>query len=62
MGYRNRKILLFVLRSTCMPGGGGDILMSGIRVCATDQCQFFTSKNSEQAPNFELFSRAGPDF
>ena len=33
-------------------GGGGNFLMSGIRVCATDQRRFFTSKNPEQAPNF----------
>ena len=31
---------------------GGDFFMSGIRVCATDQGRFFTSKNPEQAPNF----------
>ena len=36
--------------------------MSGIRVCATDQGRLVTSKNSEQALNFELFSRTGPDF
>ena len=28
--------------------------MLGIRVCATDQGRFFTSKNPEQAPNFEV--------
>ena len=32
----------------------GDFLMLGIRVCATDQGRFFTSKNPEQAPNFEV--------
>ena len=37
-------------------GGGENSLMSGIRVCATDnQGQFFTSKNPEQVPNFKLF-------
>ena len=36
--------------------------MLGIRVCATDQGRFFTSKDPEQAPNFEIFSRIGPDF
>ena len=36
--------------------------MSGIWVCATDQGRFFTSKNPEQAPNFELFSETGPNF
>ena len=37
--------------------------MSGIRVCATDQGRFFTSKNPEQAPNFEvLLQTAGPTF
>ena len=41
---------------------GGDFLMSGIWVCATDQGQFVTSKNPEQAPNLELFSRTGPHF
>ena len=35
---------------------GGDFLMSGIRVCATDQGRFFTSKNPEQAPNFWSFT------
>ena len=44
------------------PPGGGDFLMSGIWICATDQSQFFTFKNLEQAPHFELFSRAGPTF
>ena len=33
---------------------GGNFLMSGIRVCATEQGQFFTSKNPEQIPNFQL--------
>ena len=28
--------------------------MSGIGVCATDQGRFFTSKNPEQAPIFEV--------
>ena len=36
------------------PGGGGDFLMSGIRVHATDQGRFFTSKNPEQALLFEV--------
>ena len=34
-------------------GGGGDFRMSGIRVCATGQGRFFTSKNPEQALLFE---------
>ena len=34
---------------------GGNFLMSGIRVYATDQGRFFTFKNPEQAPNFEVF-------
>ena len=33
---------------------GGDFLMLGIQVCATDQGRFFTSKNPEQAPIFEV--------
>ena len=28
--------------------------MSDIRLCATDPGRFFTSKNPEQAPNFEV--------
>ena len=36
---------------TFKPGGGG-FLMSGIRVCATDQGRLITSKYPEQAPNF----------
>ena len=28
--------------------------MSGIQVCAIDQGRFFTFKNPEQAPNFEV--------
>ena len=39
-----------------------DFLMSGIRICATDQGRFFTSKNLGQAPNFKLFSRTGSNF
>ena len=35
---------------------GGNFLMSGIQVCATDQGRFFTSKNPEQAPNFGIFT------
>ena len=34
--------------------------MSGIRVCATDQGRFFTSKNPEQAPNFEVLLQNRP--
>ena len=34
--------------------------MSGIRVCATDQGWFFTSKNPEQAPNFEVLLQNRP--
>ena len=30
--------------------------MSGIQACATYQGRFFTSRNPEQAPNFEVFS------
>ena len=33
---------------------GGNFLMSGIGVCATDQGRFFTSKNPEQVLNFEV--------
>ena len=40
--------------------GGRDFLMSGIRVCATDQGRFFTSKNPEQAPNFEVLLQNRP--
>ena len=36
-------------------------LMSGIRVCATDQGRFFISKNPEQAPNFEGLLQNRPD-
>ena len=39
---------------------GGDFLMSGIWVCATDQGRFFTSKNPEQAPNFEVLLQSRP--
>ena len=42
--------------------GGGNFLMSGIRVCATDQGRFFTSKNPEQAPNFEVLLQNRPYF
>ena len=38
-------------------GGGGDLLMLGIRVCATDQGRFFTSNNPEQALLFEVLFR-----
>ena len=41
---------------------GGDFLMSGTRVCATDQGRFFTSKNPEQAPNFEVLLQNRPYF
>ena len=41
---------------------GSNFLMSGIRVCATDQGQFFTSKNPEQAPNFEILLQKRPYF
>ena len=34
---------------------GGGFLISGIWVFATYQGRSFTSKNPEQAPNFELF-------
>ena len=37
-------------------GGGtswGDFIMSDVRVCATDQGRFFTSKNPEQALMFK---------
>ena len=43
-------------------GGGGNFLMSGIRVCATDQGRFFTAKNPEQAPNFEVLLQNRPYF
>ena len=36
--------------------------MSGIRVCATNQGRFFTSKNPEQAPNFEVLLQNRPYF
>ena len=42
--------------------GGGDFLMSGIRVFATDQGPFFTSKNPEQSRSLKFYSRTGPDF
>ena len=35
-------------------GGRGDFLMSGIRVCATDQGRLLISKNPEQAPISEV--------
>ena len=41
---------------------GGDFLISGIRVCATDQGRFFTSKNPEQAQILKFYSRTGPTF
>ena len=44
------------------PRGAGDFLMSGIRVCATDQGRFFTSKNPEQAPNFVVLLQNRPYF
>ena len=34
--------------------------MSGIWVCATGQGRFFTSKNPEQAPNFEVLLQNKP--
>ena len=53
------EISLVLLRKqqVIIPAGGGgeDFLMSGIRVCATNQGLFFTSKNPELAPNFEVF-------
>ena len=45
---------------TCINPSGGDFLMSGIGVCATDQGRFFTSKNPEQAPNFEVLLQNRP--
>ena len=36
--------------------------MSGIRVCATDQGRFFTSKNPEQTPNFQVLLQNRPYF
>ena len=36
--------------------------MSRIRVCATDKGRFFTSKNPEQAPNFEVLLQNRPYF
>ena len=36
--------------------------MSGIRVCATNQGRFFTSKNREHAPNFEVLLLNRPYF
>ena len=45
-----------------LPGGGGNFLMSGIQVCATDQGRLFTSKNPEQAPNFEVLLQNRPYF
>ena len=34
--------------------------MSGIRACATDQGRSFTSKNLEQAQNFEVLLQKRP--
>ena len=42
--------------------GWGDFLMSGIRVCATNQGRFFTSKNPEHAPSFEVLLQNRPYF
>ena len=36
--------------------------MSGIRVCANDQGRFFTSKDPERAPNFEVLLQNRPYF
>ena len=55
-------ILFFQAWSGGGGGGGGDFLMSSIRVCATDQGRFFTSKNPEQAPNFEILLQNRPYF
>ena len=40
----------------------GDFLISDVRACATNQGRISTSKNPEQASNFEYFSGTGPDF
>ena len=42
--------------------GGRGFLMSGLRVCATEQGRFFTSKSPEQAPNFEVSLQNRPYF
>ena len=42
----SKELLLFVTTRPLNPGGE-NFLMSGIRVCATDQGRFFTSKNPE---------------
>ena len=52
MGFFLGKIEQKLLTEDRKKIGGGNFLMSGIRVCATDQGRFFTSKNPEQAPNF----------
>ena len=58
---RSREIFINCLIS-CGIGspGAGEFLMSGIRVCATDQGRFFTSKNPEQAPKFEVLLQNRP--
>ena len=77
MKLPSRKHIFKALKATWrfpfIPGGGGNFHMSDIRVCATDQGRFFTFKNPEQAPNFEVllqnrpyflkvYSRTGPTF
>ena len=66
----SKRITLLSISSSCetkwkktyvlQPQGG--FLMSGIRVCVTDQDRFFTSKNPEQAPNFEILLQNRPYF
>ena len=41
---------------------GGGFLMSGLRVCATEQGRFFTSKSPEQAQTLKSHSRTGLTF
>ena len=41
---------------------GGTSICRGIQVRATDQGRFFTSKNPEQAPNFEVLLQNRPCF
>ena len=56
-----KEVTIILVRLRFVPRGG-DFLMSGMRVCATDQGRFFTSKNPEQAPNFVVLLQNRPYF
>ena len=60
-----KEVTVILVRLRFVPGGGGgggNFLMSGIRVCATNQGRFFTSRNPEQAPHFVVLLQNRPYF